>query len=153
MTSDFLDRLDAVIEQRCSCGCGTPVDDRSPSAYFASEDCAARWHQPRIPVLVPAGLVDLTVFGEAMLRMSATFAQAVRPFFEQMRPHLEQLVRVVVEFEQRGKPPTHPLGRVVWLRRTRNTGPRPRLRSCGRVDPPGGFRVDARGRPTYRPVR
>lgn len=150
MTSNFLDRLDAAVEQRCACGCGAPIGDLSPSAYFATEACAARWHRP------PTTSVqfDVVTVRAHIREMLDGIAHVLRSVGEQLRPLMQQLARHAAdcrhELEQ---PPSDPRERALWLLRRRNTGPRPEVRTPRRVDPPGGLRCDARGRPTYRPVR
>jgi hypothetical protein len=42
-TADFVDRLDAAVDGRCGCGCGTPITDSSPSAYYATAHCQSAW--------------------------------------------------------------------------------------------------------------
>jgi hypothetical protein len=150
VTSDFLERLDAAVEQRCACGCGTPISDLSPSGYFATEACAAQWHQPPT---TPAQF-DAEVFRVRVRGMLHGLARVLHAAGEQLRPLMQQFAQCAAgcghELEQ---PPSDPLGRVLWLRRRRNTGPRPAPRAARRVDPPGGLRCDARGRPSYRPAR
>lgn len=149
MTSDFLECLDAAVEQRCACGCGIQISDRSPSAYYATEMCAARWHRPATKVLAP---FDVAVFRLRVRALLDGLADAVRSFAEQLRPLLQQIQRHAVDCGYEG-PPSDPRERALWLRRRRNTGPRPAARTPRRFDPPGGLRRDARGRSTYRPVR
>jgi hypothetical protein len=36
--------IDAAIEGRCACGCGTTITDDSPSAYFATAECQRQWN-------------------------------------------------------------------------------------------------------------
>lgn len=43
-SGDVLADIDAATEGRCGCGCGAPITDASPSAWFASADCQAQWH-------------------------------------------------------------------------------------------------------------
>lgn len=40
-------RIDAALEQRCGCGCGTRITKDSPSAWFATQECQWDWHQER----------------------------------------------------------------------------------------------------------
>jgi hypothetical protein len=35
--------VDAATEGRCACGCGHPITDSSPSAYYAGAGCQQRW--------------------------------------------------------------------------------------------------------------
>ncbi len=42
-SDDLLDQLKAAVEGVCGCGCGTPIDADSPSAYFATARCQRRW--------------------------------------------------------------------------------------------------------------
>lgn len=44
-TGDVLDQVDAAVAGDCACGCGIPIDDDSPSAYFANQGCQWRWSQ------------------------------------------------------------------------------------------------------------
>lgn len=150
MTSDFLERLDAAVEQRCACGCGAPIGELSPSAYFATERCAAQWHRP---ATTPVQF-DVEAFRVRVRGMLDGLAQVVRAVGEQLRPLMQQLARHAADCRQElEQPPSDPMERALWLRRRRNTGPRPAARSPRRVDPPGGLRCEARGRPVYRPAR
>jgi hypothetical protein len=36
--------IEATVDGRCACGCGTRLGPRSNSAWFASHDCQARWN-------------------------------------------------------------------------------------------------------------
>jgi hypothetical protein len=46
---DILALVDGDGQLLCACGCGAPITDQSPSAYFASEACSARWHNGTAP--------------------------------------------------------------------------------------------------------
>jgi hypothetical protein len=41
---DILDQIDAAVDERCACGCGRHLPPDGPSAYFATPECQARWH-------------------------------------------------------------------------------------------------------------
>jgi hypothetical protein len=45
MSEDILDQIDAALanSSRCLCGCTTALTAASPSPWFASEECQARW--------------------------------------------------------------------------------------------------------------
>lgn len=43
--TDVLAAIDAATEERCCCGCGTPLPADSASAYFASPDCQRAWNE------------------------------------------------------------------------------------------------------------
>jgi hypothetical protein len=51
---DLLDIVDADGQMLCGCGCRTPITDRSPSAYFATQECSERWHERRVHANPPA---------------------------------------------------------------------------------------------------
>jgi hypothetical protein len=40
---EVLDDVDAAADGACACGCGTPITDSSPSAYYASAECQQIW--------------------------------------------------------------------------------------------------------------
>lgn len=42
---NITDQITAAIEGRCACGCGAEITDASPSAYYATERCQARWQR------------------------------------------------------------------------------------------------------------
>lgn len=44
-TGDRIADIDAAMAGDCACGCGIPIDDASPSAYFATPGCQWRWSQ------------------------------------------------------------------------------------------------------------
>jgi hypothetical protein len=154
VTSDFLADLDAAIESRCACRCGRPITGRSPSAYFASEMCADRWHGRRTTVLlpIPPAVVEQAI-RDAVEQTRGRLIAALRAFHEIVDAIRRQLAGIDLEPLVGELPPTDPWQQALWLRRRRNTGPRPVGRAPRRLDPAGGLRVDARGRPTYRPAR
>lgn len=41
------DKIDAVLEGRCACGCGQKLDPDGPSQWFAGQDCQMRYLQAR----------------------------------------------------------------------------------------------------------
>lgn len=43
--SDILSRIDAAVESRCACGCGTQLDPAGASMWFATPDCQWRFQQ------------------------------------------------------------------------------------------------------------
>ena len=45
MPDAILTRIDATVEGRCACGCGTRLDPDGPSAWFAGERCQRRYQQ------------------------------------------------------------------------------------------------------------
>jgi phosphatidylserine/phosphatidylglycerophosphate/cardiolipin synthase-like enzyme len=46
--SDILDQIDAAVEERCACGCGSQLSPTGPSAYYASETCQQRWRYQQL---------------------------------------------------------------------------------------------------------
>lgn len=46
--TDILDLIDNATEHRCACGCGSKLAEAGPSAWFASENCQARWSATRV---------------------------------------------------------------------------------------------------------
>lgn len=78
------EQIDAAIAGLCSCGCGQPITDRSPSAWFAGEACAERWHGSRSPAL----RADMRAFVEAL---AVALAQAVADVWEIVRRYFDAL--------------------------------------------------------------
>lgn len=137
MTSNFLADLDAAVEQRCACLCGRPITGASPSAYFASEGCARRWHRPAAdPFPVDAA--------DAFRRL----CDLLRDAFDALRRAMQQIVRTFIrvaeQLAQAGvlAQPTLPAPNRAVL-------PRPPRA----IHPAGGLRSYALGRPVYRPAR
>jgi hypothetical protein len=129
VTSDFLAELDAAVGQRCACLCGRPITVASPSAYYASENCAATWHQRRHPT------IDAPTLAELMHRVGERIARELPRVIDALLVTLRRL------HEQRER-----------AVRTRGTGPQPRTRAPRTLDPPTGFTTSARGRRAWRPT-
>ncbi len=141
MTSDFLARLDAAVDQRCACGCGRPITDSSPSAYYASEDCATDWHYQRRR---PYALVRID--GEAL-------ADLLRQIWEPIAREIHRLVDALLAAFRRLHEQLRPLLATATVQQPpAATGPRPRGRVARTIDPPHGYTVMPRGRTARRPA-
>jgi hypothetical protein len=142
---DFPAIPDTTVRPRCACRCGAPITDRSPSASFASEACARRWH---------AGNWS----AEAIRAALQEAARAAFELFAEVARGLAAQARVLAEWAQTAglcgpAAPDDPMQRALWLRRNRNTGPRPLRRAPRRLDPGGGVASLPLGRGPYRRIR
>jgi len=52
--ADTLARIDDALADRCACGCGRPVSDDSPSAWFYNEACQQDWQSRQVAASPPA---------------------------------------------------------------------------------------------------
>lgn len=137
MARDFIADLDAAVEGRCSCGCGAPITVASPSAWFASELCAGRWHQHAgagrqelIELLRRAGGILRAAFEDLVTFAVDLFTgcvDAIRAAAEALDPYRD----VLVDFKE----------------------PPPLPRPLDQVNPAGGLNARPLGRPAWRPVR
>lgn len=139
MTSDSLAKLDAAVAQRRACGCGHSITDASPSAYYASEDCATDWHyQQRRPYVVvhidgDALTALLRRSWEPIAREIHRLVDALLAAFRRLQEQLRPLLATV---NAPAPPPT--------------TGPRPRGRVVRTIDPPAGYTAKPRGQAARR---
>lgn len=140
MADDFLRDLDAAVEQRCACLCGQQITAMSPSAYFASEECALRWQHPGTePTSRRTFLTEVVA--------------AVEEFWRAMEPYMSPLLAMSRYFEEQETDPEKVRENALQARRNRNVGPRGRSRPPRQVDPAGGLSVLPAGRLPYRPRR
>jgi hypothetical protein len=140
VTRDFIAELDAAVAGLCACGCNVAIDAASPSAWFASEACSARWHVRRDPTaaqpLHRLGEMLREVFAE-LAGAVAELTGAVAAFFKQLAEDFRSFVAAVEPYRDGLPGDGH--------------APQRRLRPRARIDPCTGFSARPLGRPTFRP--
>lgn len=158
MTSEFTAAMDAATDHRCACLCGTPITDASPSAYFASELCAARWHRParlayarEVAVMAARAWIKAArmLLAEAFRVLNTALcevAKVLTPAFERARRFAALIQTPAVA------PAVDPMARALSSRRPLGTGPAARPPVPRRLDPGTGLWPAARGRQPFRPV-
>lgn len=160
MTSDFLADLDAVVQQQCACLCGLPITAGSPSAYFAREACANRWNRGTAGVPARQTFLVTTDLRAVLQQLGSLISDSIRMALAEVDAVLMPVARAMAKAIQQAarlaqldrQPPDDPMQRALYLRRHRHTGPRTARRTPHRVDPGGGLRIVALGRPAYRPA-
>ncbi len=131
MTRDFLDELDAAVDGRCSCGCAAVITAASPSAWFASETCAARWHRG------PDRWDELRLrLIEKWRAFVAEIGRLLQNALAELIAAAKRIVEAFVPLDMALPPPALP-----------------RPRPPARIDPGGGISAVPRGRPVFRPAR
>ena len=145
--TDILATIDAATDERCVCGCGTPLDPASPSAYWATEACQWAWQRSggqrdgHVAVALPGGrvlVIDPDATRAAIARVNEALqdmADRLAVAFDAMRPALEQFAALARQVEMiPDEGPADPMERALWLRKNRNTGPKPPARAPKRLD-------------------
>jgi hypothetical protein len=141
-TEQVLERIDAAVEGVCACGCRRPITDGSPSAWFASEECADRWHGRLAGGWLQREAGLLRSWGRAELE---EFVNELCELLRQVGEPLQRLVADLAAAFGVVPGPTDPRERALWLRKHRHTGPKVKMRAPRRMDPGRG--IDTAGRP------
>ena len=84
--TDILATIDAATQNLCACGCGSKLAVDGPSAWFASEDCQARWSAARVPDPFGEALDDAM---RHLLQLAAIPGAFIR---EPARPHRQPVI-------------------------------------------------------------
>lgn len=137
MNTDALTAIDATLEQRCACGCGTELDPAGPSAWFAHERCQSRWRRQAAAGAPPTDRRDPRDLEDAVRHLAGAFVAAIQSLAAALAPVMRQIDAAGIV---PAAPPEDPMRRALWLRRNRNTGPTQGGRAPRRIDPRRGQR-------------
>ncbi len=88
---DVIDTIDAAVDGLCACPCRAKITGSSPSAYFASEVCAWRWHHgaadmqqlaaqavAQFQALAVRAWEALCAIGQALRQLAQCFTEAAK---------------------------------------------------------------------------
>lgn len=153
MTRQILDQIDEALEGQCACGCGALITAASPSAYFASPLCSARWHHVQHPTAVPATAVPgprvyplpweevLENWISMARQVSVAFTELLQALREAFAPAVESLHHLHLHLT------AHDETYLCTPAPAPKHGPPPRrFRPPRAIAPPHGWHLEPRGR-------
>jgi hypothetical protein len=115
----ILDQIDAAVEERCACGCGTQLSPAGPSAYFASEGCQQRWRYRQLDPERARRLAErakqrqLARVERSVARELIRSGQTTTLDREQVTAAVHEAQSLLADFAERLRPVIQAIGRAV----------------------------------------